>query len=203
MNRKISLGRVLSIIFLAAIVLYLPISGVAELVNSEKQVEIEADYAIKGTELHTFIDYLFPIGTDYFYYVYNEETNCLYAIRADKNWYTDNFTSDGQPEVEGFTIKTYTKSLNMKEASKVIDPITDLAKDMNINITISRDTYQDSLYVAEAVKKLIAAVLACLAVVGSFRAIALHGSGKSKVYISIALICYFAAFFIAIDTFRL
>ncbi len=188
---------------MAAIVLYLPISGITELVNTEKQVEIQADYAIEGTVLHSLINFI-PIGADYFYYVYSEETHCLYAVRADKNWYTDNFTSDGQPKADGFTVKTYTKSLSVKEASKVIDPITDFEKDMNINIKISKDTYQDSLYVAEAVKKLIATVLGSLGIAGGFRAIALHGSGnKSKIYISVALVCLFAAGFMAIDALRL
>lgn len=199
---KKKLQNVCVVIFIAVVILFLSGSGINELVNTTKKKNIKMDYASSCIKVEHTVNALIPIGTEYYYFGYEEESNQLYIIRAGKKWLSENFNDEGEPNITGYTVKTYTKKLDYKVAKEVSDILLESIPDANVKVNVNE--YQDVMYQSVAIKKLVGVffLLISICCIMLSKNLGEYEDRKKKVYTYITVICLLIACILIIDALR-
>ncbi len=177
---------VLYAMVIVGLTLFLLISGVNELVDSSKKEDTKIDYASQCINIEHSINGLIPIGTDYYYYAYNEEDR-LFIIRADKKWLSKNFNAEGEAIVDGYTIKTYKKTLDSDVSREVANSLVE--ENIQADVTF----YQDALYQSVAIKKILGGVFGCIGILAFILSCMVqeYEERKKQIYVRVMQVCVF------------
>lgn len=151
---KKKLGKVLLVILFAAVLLWMPVSAVMDLMNKKDLHTVRLDGAFEVLELEHSINGLIPIGTDYYYIGVEEESGDAYIIKASKKWLKNNFGSDHMSIApEGVEVTALAKKVSDYKTS---DELTSRASQADgLNYPLGTKYCLDIGYKMDAALKLV------------------------------------------------
>lgn len=91
---KKKLSNAFGILFLVFMFIYFLITPILDLANTKDLYTINLAGAFEILEVEHSINGLIPIGTEYYYIGFEDESYDAYIIKASKKWLENNFDSD-------------------------------------------------------------------------------------------------------------
>ncbi len=182
------------ITLLVGLVLYLPISSIMELTNKNNIQEITITGACEAVSLEHSINYLIPVGTDYYYFGIDEKGDA-YVIQAGKKWLEKNFNTDyTAKDSNGIKITGRVKKIHDFQVSNSInESINKMGFEENgINMPLTSECVLDTLYIKSAIVKLVDFFIFVLAALGCL--VMVKKKDKCPRVISKATLCLILAF---------
>lgn len=98
---KTYMSRFFLILIGIGLVLYLFITGAADLVNTDARYTLDVDEACNILTVEHSINGLIPIGKDYYYVAVNNESGNAYVVHASKNWIKKTFIGKDNVQITG------------------------------------------------------------------------------------------------------
>lgn len=159
--KKIVLG-----IMAIAFVFVFIVDSIIDLTNKKNVRNAEITQAYELLVIENSINGLIPMGKDYYYLGYSEETEMLYKIHADKRWLSENFDSEGYAKNDSVSVKGLEKKVDY-EIEKELELRTAQVKGVKSALGYGR--VMELNYVRDSIVKLVAGVLlAIMIVIGLF-----------------------------------
>lgn len=151
---KKKFGNVVLVLFFIGILLFLLLTAMLDLTNKRDLHTVKIDGASGILELEHSINGLIPIGTDYYYVGFEEESYNAYIIKASKKWLEDNFDSNYMAKKsDGIQITALAKKVSdYQTARELYSRATQIE---GVNYPLGTEYYLDMGYKANAITKLI------------------------------------------------
>lgn len=171
---KKKLENALTILVVIGILLYPLITAVLDLANNKDLHTVRLNEAFGVLEMEHSINGLIPLGKEYFYLGYEDETNNAYIIKASKHWMDKNFDDDYRAlDQNGIEITALAKRMDF-DTMRELD--ARLGKVGGLNYPVGADYCLVANYKKNAIVKLIDfALILCVLITGIY----IHSSKHS------------------------
>ena len=184
MNKRISLGVIAGLILVGVFFYFTVFKGISELSAKPAEpdrakrgdvIEYRVIYAKEVFEIKHMLFGVIPTYSEHFYVTLNEDGINQLVIRADEQWFSENFTADGLakvPVIVSGLIKSAgsKKGLNLNSVSSQLGDIGHIATGQ----------YVDASYVSEATLKIVSGILLLTTVITVVLMLILLSNGVIK-----------------------
>lgn len=168
MKKKLENGNAVLALIVIGLLLYLLIPAVLDLANQKDVHTVKLNGAVSVLEIEHSINGLIPIGTDYYYLGYEDESNNAYVIKASKHWLDKKFDADYRAlDQNGVEITALAKKVSDWHTSQEL--AARLSQMGELNYPIGAENCLVADYKKNAIVRLIDFVLLlCVAVTGLY-----------------------------------
>ena len=157
-TKKNKLVNIALILLCAGILIYLLVSSITDLTNTEDLHTTTLDGAFQILQLEHSINGLIPTGSDYYYVGIVEDTYDVYLIKSSKGWLKKNFADDYTAlNSNGVQITGLAKEVSDSQVSRELE--TRLSQLEDVNYPLGQLCCLELDYKFNAILKLINFVL--------------------------------------------
>lgn len=184
MSKRVKIGLILGSILVFTFFCFTVFKGISELSAKPAEpdrakrgdvIEYRVIYAKEIYEIKHMLFGVIPTYSEHFYVTMNEDGINQLVIRADEQWFSDNFTADGVAKVP-VIVSGLIKSAGSKEGLNLNSANSQLGDIGHIET----GQYCDASYIAEATLKIVSGILLLTAVITVVLMLILLSNGVIK-----------------------